>query len=620
LRKAFERFAEVMERWLESSLAHPGLPTASAMPWAAAPGREPQPAPLPPAPAAPPAMPPAPMPATEVPAATPQVSFDIKPSLPEDMPVLLARDAHIVSGSSSNCAVAEEETQAAPLAETRPAHAPTETAKPAVAEGNPAAEEAATQAQLGERYRSGGHKEKALLCYRRALELDPDCTQAYLGRASIYIEQGQFHEALLDCNAALKREPERAVLYVLRGLVFMRMGNLKRALDEAEDAIRFDPRLPSAYMLRGDVRFKRGMVSEALADMKTAVRLRPGDAKFYIELARLLTQTGQHEQAARIYAKVLELSPHLHEARLQRGLALRQAGKVSAAEAELTEYLRHRPNTAAAYYQRGLCRLAQHNYVQAIADFDKTLTLNPDDKAAAHAKEKALQQWEGTARRSRSASVPAATVALAATATDTPPALPTRPGPVLPKPIAARTSPAKSRPSRWYSRRWRDDDGETGRWVQPAKWIGVLALVGMLSFGGYRLFADIVNNPYKPDKIPPVSATLSVDDLLQRYQKDPAKAKTELFGHILEVTGMVARHFDDKQPPVLLLSASRSPITVTCTLKPSLSHHQQMLLSRIQGDSKATIVGTCVGPQGNTIALNECLLVRIIRGSDRARR
>jgi Tfp pilus assembly protein PilF len=39
---------------------------------------------------------------------------------------------------------------------------------------------------------AAGQKDQALACYQEALALDPDGTQAYLGRASIYIEQGRF--------------------------------------------------------------------------------------------------------------------------------------------------------------------------------------------------------------------------------------------------------------------------------------------------------------------------------------------------------------------------------------------------------------------------------------------
>lgn len=596
-RKSFERFTDIMERWLENSLAHPGIAPPPGMTWTVAPTPPAEPLPPP---------------------------INPQPILPNDIgPILVEETRSIPDAATRQDARLEKPVDPQPT-EVR-ATPPLQESIAAPAADSDFAEQAALHAQRGERHRATGDKGKALACYRQALDLDPNCTQAYLGRASVYIEQGRYNEALLACDAALEREPERAVLYVLRGLAHSRQGDLKRAVDEAEFALRFDPHLPSAYVLRGTARFKKGMMSQALEDVKTAIRLRPTDAKFHAELARMLARTGQHDQAARSYAKVLELAPNLHEAHLQRGVAMRQCGNTVAAESELTQYLRHCPGNAVAHYQRGLCRVSQRNYSQAISDFDKALALKPDDWAAKEAKEKALQQWEGTARPTRAGSLmgTAATLTRTETQRNTPATVPTKPMPMPPKPAPAKSTPAKTKPApsqpSYRAHSWQDDD-EPSRWAQPAKWSCIVALVCLLGFGSFRLLANVINNPYKPDSIPATSATLSAEDLWKRFQSNPATAKAELSEHFIEVTGMIERHFDGKTPPVVILSVAGSNATVTCTLKANMTLHQQMLLSRIQGDSKATLVGMCAGTQNNTIALSECLLVKVIRGNGKTRR
>ncbi len=619
-RKTFERFADVMERWLESSLAHPGLPAPPMppVPWALAAARPPESflsllAPEKPAPLTAPDSPPT-LPLARVEALPSPADLAAQPILPDEMAPILVEDARPAPVTASPKEVTPSAPAPAPEARLEPP--PVDVVQPPVKDLVATAEEAATLALRGERHRTAGHKEKALEFFRDALALDSECTQAYLGRASIYIEQGRLNEALLDCNAALRIEPERAVLYVLRGLVYMRMGNPKRALDEANDAIRFDPQLPSAYMLRGTARFKTGALGEALSDVRQAIRLRPNDAKFHAELARLLSHSGQHEQAARTFAKVLKLSPNFHEARLQLGVALRQSGEPSEAEAELSEYLRHCPRSAAGHYQRGLCRLATKNYAQATTDFDKAIALNPDDKAFSAAKQKALDAWEGTAKQS-SQSATASTVAWAATATSNPPVVPPRPSPAPSNPMPTKPKPT---PKRSQSRRRRDDD-EPSPWIKPVKWACTVALVGVLGFGGFRLLANFINSPsYRPDTIPTASAKLKAYELAQRFQANAASAKTELAEHILEVTGSVGRTFDDKSPPVVVLSVPRSNATITCTLKAAMSLHQQGLMSRLEGGSQVVVVGMCEGHKGNTVNLNECQIVKVYRGNTNAPR
>lgn len=617
-RKTFERFADVMERWLENSLAHPGMPAPPPMPWAVAPVAPPQQLVATP----PSLLEKAPSPAQEA-LPTPQIPKPSQPILPDEMPVLVVEEPRpLPTTTTARTQPADVEKSApAQTIEVRPAPQPIETNATAEANDSVSIEEATVCVQRGERHRAAGQKDKALTCYQEALALNPDCTQAYLSRASIYIEQGRLNEALVDCNSALQREPERAVLYVLRGLVYTRLGNVKRALEEANDAIRFDPQLPSAYMLRGTARFKKGMMGEALTDVKEAIRLRPNDAKFHAELGRLLAQTGQHEQAARTYAKVLELAPNFHEARLQRGVALREAGEAAEAEAELTHYLRRCPGNAVAHYQRGLCRLAQRNYAQAMTDFDKAIALKPDDEAARAAKTTTLEQWEGTARQGRTGEMTAtaSTVALAATGTEKPVAAPSRSSSAPTKPIPPKTAPytpyrPKPEPRPAARPQKKRDDDEPAQWVRPAKWVCTVALVGLLGFGGFRLLANFMYNPHKPEDGPPATAKLHADELMKRYKSNPASAQAELSEHYIEVNGPVDRNLEDKNPPVLILGVTRSNATVSCTLKANPNLHQQMMLSRIEGDCQATVIGLCSGLQGNSITLSECRIVMVAKG------
>jgi tetratricopeptide (TPR) repeat protein len=606
-------FANVMEHWLESALRNPGVFGSMPGLTAAPQGPAQQAAALPP-PAAAAAVqtPPTPQPA---------------PNPPEEMPLLLVDDGRPVPASKSAPDVPAESVGSNSISEARSPVLATETTSTAATLRAAAQEEglqlqkdtlhrfaedkekALACCQQAHQYRLAGEKEKALACYEQALALDPHVSQAYLGRASVYVQQRRFHEALIDCNLALRQEPKRTGLYVLRGLVYARMDNAKRALEEAEAALRCDPRSASAYMLRGTVRFKKGMFDEALLDVKQAIRLRPNDVKFRAELGRLLVESGKHEQAARIFAKVLELAPDFHEARLLRGTALRLAGEVEKAEAEITDYLQRCPRTAAAYYQRGLCRLTQRNYAQAAVDFDKAINLNPKDEAVHQAKQQALEQWEKPAREARALNGSAATVATAATATDAPSANTAASSPL--RTPSARPKPPPFQP-RTRSARLEWSSGEPMAWLRPLKWACALVLIGLVGFGGFRALAHFMHDPNAED-IPSASVKLNAEKLVERFKTGSVEANKELIGQIIEVTGVVVSNLDDKTPPVVVLSGGGANLTLRCTLKANLSYRQQMQLARIVEQSKVTLVGKCAGPQDSAIAMNECHMVNVVQ-------
>jgi len=511
-----------------------------------------------------------------------------------------------------------------------------------------AAQRAEQCLQTGNRYKAEGKAKKALLCYGEALEKDPSyvpallsrallrrqtrdldnalhdyaeairldagCSQAYLGRASIYIEQGRLAEALLDCNSGLSREPGRAVYYVLRGLIYTRMGNLNRALQEADEAVALDRQLASAYVLRGNLRSKKDLSQEALEDYREAIRLRPNEFRYYHEFGLVLLRLGEHEQAAVSFAKVLEMAPRFQAARLSRAAALREGGDHAGAESEYTEYLRLCPDTAAAYYQRGLCQLAQQKYEAALADFEKTIELNPKDSAAWTAKAKALAQWETTERAKRPPSG-------LDTSMDPPPAAATMPVSAAATASAkgnnAKTVPSRTRPA--SSPRYpKPDSGFSPQWKRTARWGGIVALSALLAFGSFKLLANAMHSPYLPEEDNEVaSAQLSAPELFQRFKSGAADAN--LSERVVEVKGSVVRSQTDREPCSISLAGSRRNEIVTCTLKPKLGYHQQMLLSRVEQMGRVTIKGLCKGKKGNTIVINEGRLVQVLKSPDTRR-
>lgn len=623
-RKTFERFTDVLERYLESSLTRPSLP-APPMPWTAPPLRP-----------------------TEQSASRPPVRVESLPPPEETIPFPALRDRPSASLPAEEMPVLVEEassfqrtTQAPPAstktvdpvqtAEVCSAEETAESNEPATAQESAERHRAAALVQRGEGYRAAGRKDKALACYQEALTLDVDCIPAYFGRASIYIDQGRFNEALFDCNWALQREPERAVFYVLRGLAYVKLGNSKRALEEADEALRFDPLLHSAYVLRGSTRFKTGMGQEALADLKEAIRLRPHDVKVHQELGRVLTHLGKHLLAARAYAKVLELSPNAHEARYLRGVALRQGGEAADAEEEFAEFLRHCPQTAPAHYERGLCRLQQRHYAEALADFDAVLALKPDDEAARKGRELALNKGkppkvnaatdatvESCAEKGETASAPVPAAARSEPA-------PTQAGQEdrareqrlakekLEREKAAQRARAAQRPARKKTR-FDSDDEEHSPWVRRIALAAAVLVMGYFFVPMVWSFVSGYSLSRKED-IPAAEAKVSAAELWNRFRSDAASAQSEFGQKLLEVQGIVQ---EVKQAPSaqkdavqILLVGDWNGGRIACTLAPTKSASQGVLLSRVDKFGSVKLVGKCTGQSDKTVNLEEVRLIEV---------
>lgn len=68
----------------------------------------------------------------------------------------------------------------------------------------------------GVQYAKRGDYEKAILYYNRALEFDPKCSDAFVGRGAAFANQNMLEKAIVEFNRALSLNPEdkNAKLYL----------------------------------------------------------------------------------------------------------------------------------------------------------------------------------------------------------------------------------------------------------------------------------------------------------------------------------------------------------------------------------------------------------------------
>lgn len=93
---------------------------------------------------------------------------------------------------------------------------------------------------LGDLYREKGQYEKSELAFRKTFELYPN-SEAYLGRAWLYIMQGRYQEAIEDLNSFLKNIREKGEVYYALGHAYTGAGQLDKARAAFERAVEMNP-------------------------------------------------------------------------------------------------------------------------------------------------------------------------------------------------------------------------------------------------------------------------------------------------------------------------------------------------------------------------------------------
>jgi tetratricopeptide (TPR) repeat protein len=106
-------------------------------------------------------------------------------------------------------------------------------------------------------HQNTGKPEKALADFNRAIEIDPQKADGYLGRANTLNTLGQYSDAIEDYDRAMEIEPTMAEstlanAYVNRGSAYSHLGQYEKAIADYEKGLELDPEIddPPSFFQR----------------------------------------------------------------------------------------------------------------------------------------------------------------------------------------------------------------------------------------------------------------------------------------------------------------------------------------------------------------------------------
>lgn len=202
---------------------------------------------------------------------------------------------------------------------------------------------------MGGVYEMLGDKAKALECYNKAIELNPEDFNAYTNRAIMAFERRDFEAAGADYEKAiLLSKGYSAAAQYNYGLLLQARGRAEDALARFSRAIELDPAFPSAILARGNICFALGDFACAKDD----------------------------------YGSLLNRGMDMPELRAKRAAAMFNLGDKKGALEAFDELLRRNPSDLDGTFNRGMLKVAMGDNEGAIADFGKTLALKPDSAPA----------------------------------------------------------------------------------------------------------------------------------------------------------------------------------------------------------------------------------------------
>ena len=164
----------------------------------------------------------------------------------------------------------------------------------------------------------------------------------HIARAFALREEGELDEAIGEFREALREKPSDADLHYYLGDTLRAKGDLNGAIREFGEALRFRPDVPAYYYCRGDSYRELRQLDKALADFNKMLALDPGNLNGIAARADVFYYSGDYRKAAAEYSQLLGTT-----------------------------------KLPLAYFRRAWSYYSLGNYQAALADYEKTIELDP---------------------------------------------------------------------------------------------------------------------------------------------------------------------------------------------------------------------------------------------------
>ena len=230
-----------------------------------------------------------------------------------------------------------------------------------------------------------GSEEGAIKDYNRAIQMAPNNAEYYVQRGTSWAATEDYEKAFADFNKALQIDPRNDQAYFQRAQAKYRQFEGEQAIEDYDQAIRINPNKDYYYFCRGLVKsMYLEQHEQALPDLHQALQMNPRSYLFYWFRGYIWTMLELHDKALADYDQSLRFNPQFMDAVVDRAYALMELEKFDLVLQSCNQMLRTDPENFNAYEIRALTWLIQGDYTKSIADYKKSLELNPENEGAAY--------------------------------------------------------------------------------------------------------------------------------------------------------------------------------------------------------------------------------------------
>lgn len=215
----------------------------------------------------------------------------------------------------------------------------------------------------------------------RAIALDPKCVNAYRALGNILRESNQKEKAILTYEKALQIEPNNPDLYFLKASTYQdisdfptRSSCLLKAIEVAPDTWE---RLSDCYWELAWTLSALKKYPEALSNVNLAISKNKNEAKLYKFRAEILTNINSYAEAEKDDSLAITLDPQFADAYYHRAwLYIYQLDKVDQALSDINQAIVLEPQNSYYHWIKGVILEKKTDHKSAIENYTKAIQID----------------------------------------------------------------------------------------------------------------------------------------------------------------------------------------------------------------------------------------------------
>jgi tetratricopeptide (TPR) repeat protein len=170
------------------------------------------------------------------------------------------------------------------------------------------------QLQIGQQALASGERNRAIVAFRRAFEIDSGSEDAVINLSAALMQDRQYVEATRRLEDAVRRFPNRAALHLNLGLAYLAQNQPASGINELRRACELEPTSAEMRFNLALAFSRTGDPDSAIREYRKAIELNPNYAEAWNGLGAALLKMHRNDDARDAFQRALALRPGYSEA------------------------------------------------------------------------------------------------------------------------------------------------------------------------------------------------------------------------------------------------------------------------------------------------------------------